>query len=124
MNLKSGGRTWTKVVMKNPRVLLRNVSRVTKSEDENDDIGMFTHSFGNPELEKILELKMMENSGYRVSSVGTEFNEQAIKSSSGKGKRMRVWEGEECAKRFSWETCSVLVSEPLCVEQSIPDVPH
>ena len=37
----------------NQRVPLRNVSRVTKSEDENDDIGMFTHSFGNPELEKV-----------------------------------------------------------------------
>ena len=45
----------------NPRVPMRNVSRVTKSEGENDDIGMFTHSSGNPELEKILELKMMEN---------------------------------------------------------------
>ena len=40
----------------NPTVLLRNVSRVTKSEGENDDTGMFTHSSGNPELEKILEL--------------------------------------------------------------------
>ena len=104
----------------NPTVLLRNVSRVTKSEGENDDTGNFTHSSGNPELEKILELKMLENSGYRVSSVGTEFNEQATKSSSGKGKGMRVWEDEKCVKRFSWETCSVPVSEPLCVEQSIP----
>ena len=104
----------------NSRVPMRNVSRVTNSEGENDDIGMFTHSFRNPGLEKIPELKMMENSGYRVSSVGTEFNEQAIKSSSGKGKRMRVWEGEKCVKRFSWETCSVPVSEPLCVEQGIP----
>ena len=42
----------------NPRVL-RNVSRVARSVDENDDLGMFAHSFGNPELEKILELKMM-----------------------------------------------------------------
>ena len=33
---------------------------------------------------------------------------------------MRVWEGEKCVKRFFWETCSVLVSESLCVEQSIP----
>ena len=89
----------------NPRVMMRNVSRVTKSEGENDDIVMFAHSFGNPELEKILELKMMEIFGYRFSSVGTEFNEQATKSSSGKGKRMKVWDGEKCAKRFSWETC-------------------
>ena len=79
---------------------LRNVSRVTKSEGENDDTGMFTHSSGNPELEKILEQKMRENSGYRVSSGGTEFNEQATKSSSGKGKRMRVWEGGKCVKWF------------------------
>ena len=76
--------------------------------------GCLRTRLGNPELEKILELKMMENSGYRVSSVGAEFNEQATKSSSGKGKRMRFWEGERCVKRFSWETCSVLVSELLC----------
>ena len=85
----------------NPRVPLRNVSRVARSEDENDDLGMFAHSLGNPELEKILAQKMMENSGYRVSSVENEFYEQAIKSSSGKGKRVRVWEGERCVKRFS-----------------------
>ena len=59
----------------NPRVPMRNVSRVTKSEGENDDIRMFTHSSGNPVFEKILELKMMEKFRYRVSSVGTEFNE-------------------------------------------------
>ena len=40
----------------NPTVLLRNVFGVTKSEGEHDDTGMFTHSSGNPELEKILEL--------------------------------------------------------------------
>ena len=78
---------------------------------------MFTHSSGNPELEKVLEQEMMENFRYRVPSVGTEFNEP--ESSSGKGKRMRVWEGEKCVKRFSRETCSVPASEPLCVEQSI-----
>ena len=115
---------WWKNVNKsydeNTTVPLRNVSRVTKSEGGNDDTGMFTNSSGIPELEKILELKMMENSGCRVSSVGTEFNEQARKSLSGKGKRMRVWDGEKCAKRFSWETCSVLVSEPSRVEQGIP----
>ena len=33
---------------------------------------------------------------------------------------MRVGEGGKCVKRFSWETCSVPASEPLCVEQSIP----
>ena len=55
----------------NSTVLLRNVSRVTKSEGKNDDTGMFTHSSGNPELEKILELKMIENSGFRVSEFGT-----------------------------------------------------
>ena len=38
---------------------------------------------------------MMENSGYRVSSVGTEFNEQATKSSSGKSKRMNESLGGE-----------------------------
>ena len=115
---------WWKNVNKsddeNPTVPLRNVSRVTKSEGENDDTGMFTNSSGIPELEKILELKMMENSGYRVSSVGTEFNEQARKSLSGKGKRMRVCDGEKCAERFSLETCSVPVSEPSRVEQGIP----
>ena len=101
----------------NRKVPLRNVSRVTKSEGGNHGIGMFAHSFGNSELEKILELKMIENYGYRVSSVGTEFNEQATKSSSGKGKRMRVWEGEKCV---SCEICCVPVSEPLRVEQGVP----
>ena len=44
---------------------------------------------------------MMENFRYRVSSVGTEFNEQATKSSSGKGKRMRVLGGRKvCQKVF------------------------
>ena len=55
----------------NSTVLLRNVFRVTKSKGKNDDIGMCTHSSGNPELEKILELKMMENSGFRVSEFRT-----------------------------------------------------
>ena len=61
-----------------------------KSGDENASAecvsgyksGMFALLIGNSEFEKILELKMMENSGYRVSSVGTEFHEQATKSSS------------------------------------------
>ena len=44
----------------NPRVPMRNVSRVTKSEGKNFDTGIFTHSSGNAELEKVLELKMME----------------------------------------------------------------
>ena len=104
----------------NPRVPMRDVSRVTESECENDDVGMFTHSLGNPGLEKILEQKMMENSGYRVPSVGIEFNEQATKSSSGKSRRMRVWEGERCVKKFSQETPSVFLNEPPCVEQDIP----
>ena len=60
---------------------------------------MFTHSSGNPELEKVLERKMMENLRCRVPSVETELNEP--ESSSGKGKRMRVWESEKCVKRFS-----------------------
>ena len=38
-----------------------SASRVTKSEGKNFDTGMFTHSSGNPELEKVLERKMMEN---------------------------------------------------------------
>ena len=103
----------------NPRVPMRDVSRVTESEGENDDVGMFTHSLGNPGLEKIVEQRMMENSGYRVPSVGVEFN-GATKSSSGKSKRMRVWEGERCVKKVSRETHNVPVSEPLCVEQGIP----
>ena len=73
---------------------MRDVSRVTESEGENDDVGMFTHSLGNPGLEKILEQRMMENSGYRVPWVGVEFNE-ATKRSSGKSKIMRVWEGRK-----------------------------
>ena len=104
----------------NPRVPMRDVSRVTEPEGENDDVGMFTHSLGNPALEKILEQKMMENSGYRVPSVRIEFNEQATESSSGKSKRMRVWEGERCVKKFSRETQSVFVNKPSCVEQGIP----
>ena len=67
----------------NLRVPMRDVSRVTESEGENEDVGKFTHSFGNPGLKKILEQRMMENSGYRVPSVGVEFNEQTTKSSSG-----------------------------------------
>ena len=55
----------------NSTALLRNVSRATKSEGKNDDTGMFTHSSGNPELEKILELKMMEKSGFWVSEFRT-----------------------------------------------------
>ena len=55
----------------NSTVLLRNVSQVTKSEGENDDTRMFTYSFGNPELEQILELEMMEKSGFWVSEFGT-----------------------------------------------------
>ena len=98
----------------NPRVPMRSASRVTKSEGKHFDTEMFTHSSGNPELEKVLERKMMEKFRYRVPSVGTEFNEP--ESSSGKGKRMRVWEGEKCVKRFARETCSVPASEPLCVE--------
>ena len=108
----------------NPKVPLRKLSRVTKSEGENDDIGMFAHSFGNSELEKILELVMMENSGYRVSSVGTEFNEQATKSSSGKGKRMRVWEGKSVSKGFPARLVACL-SANLCVLSKVfLDVPH
>ena len=57
-----------KSVDENPRVQMRDVSRVIESEDENDDVGMSTHSLGNPELEKILEQKMMENSGCRIPS--------------------------------------------------------
>ena len=75
---------------------------------------------GTQSWRKFNERKMMENLRCRVPSAETELNERAIKSSSGKGKRMRVLEGEKCVKRFSWEICSVLVSEPLCVEQSIP----
>ena len=104
----------------NPRVPMRDVSRVTESEGENEDVGKFTHSLGNPGLKKILEQRMMENSGYRVPPVVVEFNEQTTKSSSGYSKRMRVWEGEKCVKKVSRETHSVPVSEPLCVEQSIP----
>ena len=107
----------------NPRVL-RNVSRVARSVDENDDLGMFAHSFGNPELEKILELKMMENSGYRVSSVGTEFNEQATKSSSGKGKRMRVWEVKSVLKGFPGRLVAFLSANFRVLSKAFPDVPH
>ena len=64
---------------------------------------------------------MMESFRCRVPSVGTEFNEP--ESSSGKGKRVRVWEGEQCVKRFSREICSVLASEHLWVEQTIPGCP-
>ena len=92
----------------NSSVPMRDVSRVTESEGENDDIGKFTHSFGNPGLKKILERRMMENSGYLVPPVGVEFNEQMTKSSSGKSERMRVWEGERCVKKVSRETHSVL----------------
>ena len=35
------------------------VARVTESEGVNDDVGKFTHSFGNPGLKKILEERMM-----------------------------------------------------------------
>ena len=105
----------------NPRVPMRDVSRVTESEGENDDIGKFTHSFGNPGLKKILEHRMMENSGSWVPPVGVEFNEQTTNSSSGYSKRMRVWEGEKCVKKVSRETHRGPVSEPLCVEQGIPD---
>ena len=45
--------------VENPRVPMRDVSRVIESEGENDDVGMFTHSLGNPGLEKILEQRMM-----------------------------------------------------------------
>ena len=108
----------------NPRVPMRNVSRVTKSEGENDDIGMFTHSFGNPELEKILELKLMENCRYLVSSAGTEFNEQATKSSSGKGKRMRVWEEKSVSKGFPGRL-AVFLPANLCVLSKVfLDAPH
>ena len=81
--------------MKNPRVPMRDVSRVTESEGETEDVGKFTRSLGNPELKKILEQRMMENSGYRVPSVGVEFNEQTTKSSSGDSKRTGVWGGRE-----------------------------
>ena len=77
----------------NPRVPMRDVSRVTESEGENDDVGKFTHSLGNPGLKKIPEQRMMENSGYRVPPIGVEFNEQTTKSSSGFCKIMRVWGG-------------------------------
>ena len=33
---------------------MRDVSRVIESEDENDNVGMSSHSLGNPGLEKIL----------------------------------------------------------------------
>ena len=82
---------------------------------------MFMHSLRNSELEKIHEQKMMENSGYRVPSVRSEFDEQMTVSLSGKSKRMRVWEGERCARKFSWETQNVLVNKPSCVQQGIPD---
>ena len=113
-----------KSVDEDPRVPMRDVSRVKESEDENDDVGMSTHLLGNPGLEKILEQRrMMENSGYRVPSVGVEFNEQVTKSSSGYGKRMSVWEGEKCFKKVHRETHRVPVSEPLCVEQGTPGCP-
>ena len=72
--------------------------RVSKSEGKVFDTEMFTHSSWNPELEKVLERKMMENLRCRVPSVETELDEPD--SLSGKGKRMRVWEGEKCVKRF------------------------
>ena len=40
---------------KNPRVPTRDMSRATEVWEEKDDVGMFMHSLGNPELEKILE---------------------------------------------------------------------
>ena len=57
---------------------------------------------------------MMENSGYRVSSFGTEFNEQATKSPSGKGKRMRVWEEKSVLQGFPGRLAAFL-SANLCV---------
>ena len=95
-----------------------SASQVSESEGKDFDTEMFTHSSGNPELEKVLERKMMENLRCRVPPVETERNEPD--SSSGKGKRMRVWESEKCVKKFFRETCSVPASEPLWVEQSIP----
>ena len=77
-------------------VLMRSASRVTKSEGKNFDTGMFTHSIGNPEMEKVLEQKMMENFRCWVPSVGTEFDR---------------------------EICSVLASEFLCVKRSIVGCP-
>ena len=61
-----------KSVDENPRVQMRDVSRVIESVDENVDV----HSLGNPGLEKIMEQKMMGNSGYRVPSVGVKFNDR------------------------------------------------
>ena len=105
--------------MKIAGVPTRDMSRVTGVGEEKDDVGMFMHSLRNPELEKIPEQKMMENSGYWDPSVRSEFDEQVTMSSSGKSKRMRVWEGERCARRFSRETQSVFVNKPSCVEQGI-----
>ena len=104
----------------NPRVPTRGMSRATEVGEEKDDVGMFMHSLGNPELEKIPEQKMMKNSGYRVPSVRSEFDEQMTMSSSGKSKRLRVWEGEMCARKFSRETQNVFVNKPSCVQQGIP----
>ena len=97
------------------------MSRATEVGEEKDVVGMFMHSLGNSELEKIQEQKMMENSGYWVPSVRSEFDEQMTMSLSGKSKRMRVWEGERCARKFSWETQNVFVNKPSCVQQGIPD---
>ena len=64
----------------NPRVPTRDMSRATEVGEEKDVVGMFMHSLGNPELEKILERKMIENSGYRVLAVRSEFDEQMTMS--------------------------------------------
>ena len=94
----------------NSSVPMRDVSRVIESEDENDDVGMSTHSLGIPGFQKILEQRMMENSGYRVPPVGVELNEQMIKSSLGYSKRMRL---------------IACLSANLCVLSKVfLDVPH
>ena len=95
-----------------------SASQVSESDGKDFDTEMFTHSSGKPELEKVLERKMMEILRCWVPSFETEPNEPD--SSSGKGKRMRVWESEKCVKRFFRETCRVPASESLWVEQSIP----
>ena len=64
----------------NAKVPTPDMSRATEVWEEKDDVGMFMQSFRNPELEKILEQKMMANSGCRVPSVRSEFDEQVTMS--------------------------------------------